>query len=138
MKAFLTTCGCFLWHFQIYFRISKDAKAAGGVSCENIAHVLRSKPIKRLVEHRSRTLVDKLANGFPTKTVNEWSTWGIKAAVRYNSGNSVLKLLELINISCVTTTHTEQQYRKWGSTILEYNVFKKQLGEYSSHVLKLC
>ena len=96
------------------FRISKAARATCGVSCEKMAHVLRSKPINRLEDHQSRLLVDKLANGFPTKTPYEWPTWGIKAAVRYNSGSSVLKLLELINISFATTTPYRAAVSKMG------------------------
>ena len=64
-------CGCFLWYPQVSLRISKEVVAAGGVSCEKIAHVLQSKSINRLIDHQSRILVDKFANGFPTKTPNE-------------------------------------------------------------------
>ena len=103
-ETFLPICRCFFWQPQVCFRISKAARATCRVSCEKMAHVLRSKPIDRLVDHQSRLLVDKLANGFPTRTPDEWSTWGIKAAVRCNSGSAVLKLLELINISFATTT----------------------------------
>ena len=60
--------------------------------------------MNKLVDHQPRILVDKLANGFPTKAPDKWPTWSIKAAVRYNSGGSVLYLLELINRSCATST----------------------------------
>ena len=103
-ETFLPICGRFLWQPQICCRISKATRVASGVSCEKIAHVLWSKPVNRLVDHRSRILVDKLTNGFPTKTPNEWSAWGIKIAVGYNSSSSVLKFLKLINISGATTT----------------------------------
>ena len=36
--------------------------------------------MNRLVDHQPRILVDKLVNGFPTKTPDEWPTWSIKAA----------------------------------------------------------
>ena len=89
-------------------------RATGGVSCEKIAHVPWSKPINRLVDHQSRILVDKLANGFLTKNPDEWPAWGFKAAFRYNSGSSVLKLLELINISFATTTPYRAAVSKMG------------------------
>ena len=68
-KTLLPICGCFLWQSQVCFRISKVARAAGGVSCAKIAHVLRSKPIDRFIDHQSRILVNKVANSFPTKTL---------------------------------------------------------------------
>ena len=113
-KTFLPICGCFLWFPRVSLRCSKAKGAAGGVSCEKIAHVLRSKSINRLIDHQSRILVDKFANGFPTKTPNEWPTWGIKASVCYNSGSSVLKLLELINVSCATTAPYRAAVSKMG------------------------
>ena len=69
-------------------------------------------PLIDLKTIKCRILVNKLANSFPTKTPDEWPTWRIRDAVYYNSGSSVLKLLELISISCATTPHTEQQYQK--------------------------
>ena len=66
-KTFPPVCGFSLWQPQVLSRISKAARAAGGVSCEKITSILRSKPIDRLVDHQCRILVDKLANGFPTK-----------------------------------------------------------------------
>ena len=112
-KTFLPICG-FLWYPQVSLRISKAVGATGGVSCDKIAHVMRSKFINRLINHQSRILVDKFANGFPTKTPNEWPTWGIKTVVCYNSGSSVLKLLELINISCATTAPYQAAVSKMG------------------------
>ena len=79
----------FPWQPQICFRISNAARAAGGFPYEKIAHATWSKPINRLVNHRSRILVDTLANSFPNKIADERSTSGIKAAARYNSGSSV-------------------------------------------------
>ena len=79
-----------------------------------MSHVLRSKPINRFIDHQSRILVNKVSNGFPTKTLDERPTWSIKAAVRYNSGGSVLKLLGLINISCATTTPYRAAVSKMG------------------------
>ena len=70
--------------------------------------------MNRLVDRQPRILVDKLTNGFPTETPDEWPTWSTKAAVRYNSGGSVLKHLELINISCATTTPYRAAVSKMG------------------------
>ena len=63
------------------FEFCKAARVSGGVSCEKIALLLRSKPINRLLDNQSRIPVNKLANGFPTKIPNEWPTWNIKAVV---------------------------------------------------------
>ena len=123
-KTFLPICG-FLWYPQVSLRISKAAGAAGGVSCDKIAHVLRSKSINRLTDHQFSLLVDKFTNGFPTKTPNEWPTWGIKAAVCYNFGSSVLKLLELINISCATTAPYPAAVSKMGLHATRVQCFQR-------------
>ena len=113
-RTILPICGYFPWQLQACFGISKATRVADGVSCERIAHGLWRKPVNRLVDYQRRILVDELTNVFPAKTPDEWPTWGIKAAVRYNSSSSVLKLLELINLSCATTTPYRAAVMKMG------------------------
>ena len=45
------------------------------------------------------TILNEFSNGLPTKTFDKWTTWGIKAAVCYNSSSTVLEFLQLINFS---------------------------------------
>ena len=70
-----------------------------------------------LEDHCFRFTSDELFNGLPAQLVDEWSTWGVKAAVGYNSSSSVLKFLQLISSVEPAQPQTEQQYRKCGSTI---------------------
>ena len=51
-----------------------------------------------LEDHCFRFTSDELFNGLPAQLVDKWS-WGIRAAVGYNSSNSVLKFLQLIKPS---------------------------------------
>ena len=52
-----------------------------------------------LEDHCFRFTSDELFNGLPAQLVDEWSAWGVKAAVGYNSSSSVLKFLQLIKLS---------------------------------------
>ena len=70
-----------------------------------------------LEDHCFRFTSYELFNGLPAQLVHEWSAWGVKAAVGYNSSSSVLKFLHLSKLSRPAQPQTEQQYRKCGSTI---------------------
>ena len=59
--------------------------------CENVTQVLRSKLIGRFEDHCFRLIANKLFNGLPTQPFNNWSAWGTKAAIRYDSDSQVLK-----------------------------------------------
>ena len=50
-------------------------------------------------DHCFRFTSDELFNGLPAQLVDEWSAWGVKAAVGYDSSSSVLKFLQLIKLS---------------------------------------
>ena len=56
--------------------------------------------------------VNKLFNGLSPKQFDKWSTWGIKAAIHYDSSSSILKFLQLVGLSYTTASPTEQQYQK--------------------------
>ena len=55
--------------------------------------------MQRLEDRCFRFTIDELFNGLPAQLVDEWSTWGVKDAVGYNSSSSVLKFLQLIKLS---------------------------------------
>ena len=38
-------------------------------------------------------------NGLPSQLVDEWSPWGVKAAVGYNSSSSALKFMQLSKLN---------------------------------------
>ena len=52
-----------------------------------------------LEDHCFRFTSDELFNGLPAQLVDEWSAWGVKAAVGYISSSLVLKFLQLIKLS---------------------------------------
>ena len=57
-----------------------------------------------LEDHCFRFTRDEFFNGLPAKLVDEWSAWGVKAAVGYNFSSSVLKFLQLIKLSRTCAT----------------------------------
>ena len=67
----------------------------------------------------------------PTQPCDKSSAWAIKAAIRYDCGNTILKLLQPINFHRTSTAPTEQRYRRRGSnntcvefqTLFWYKVF---------------
>ena len=71
-----------------------------------------------LEDHCFRFTSDELFNGLPAQLVDEWSAWGIKAAVCYNSSSSVLKFLQLIKLS--QTQHNPKQSSNIESMALQY------------------
>ena len=59
---------------------------------EKVTQVLRSQLIKRLEDHNLRLITNEFFNGLPTQPFDERSARGIKAAVGYDSGSTILKL----------------------------------------------
>ena len=56
-----------------------------------------------LEDHYFRFTSYELFKGLPAQLVDEWSAWGVKAAVGCNSSSSVLKLL-LLKTCCTRRT----------------------------------
>ena len=83
---------------------------------EKVTQVLRSQLIKRLEDHNLRLITNEFFNGLPTQPFDNRSARGIKAAVGYDSGNTILKLLQPVSVE-PAQPQTEQQYRRWGSTM---------------------
>ena len=75
-----------------------------GIPFEKAFHVLWSLLIKRRKGHHFLFTINKLFNGLPAKLFDKRSTWGIKAAVRYDPSSSVLKFLQLIDLSYSATS----------------------------------
>ena len=71
---------------------------------EEVTQVLGCQFMQGLEDHCFRFNSDELLNGLPAQLVDKWSAWGVKAAAGYNSGSSVLKLLQLIKFSQTGTT----------------------------------
>ena len=57
-----------------------------------------------LEDHCFRFTSYELFNGLPAQLVDEWSAWGVKVAVGYNSSSSVLKFLQLSKLSRTCAT----------------------------------
>ena len=82
-----------------------------------------------------RVSAEKLRKGFPTKTVDEWSTCASKAATRYNSDSCVLKLLDMINISCATKTLCRAPVSKMGLQTTRVRCLRRSSRE---DILRMC
>ena len=52
-----------------------------------------------LEDHCFRFTSYEFFSGLPAQLVDEWSAWGVKAAVGYNSCSSVLKFLQMSKLS---------------------------------------
>ena len=50
--------------------------------------------MRGLEDHCFRFTRDELFNDIPAQLVDQWSAWGVKDAVGYNSSSSVLKFLQ--------------------------------------------
>ena len=70
---------------------------------EKVTQVLRSQLIKRLEDRNLRLMTNEFFNGLPTQPFDKRSARGIKAAVGYDSGSTILKLLQPVNF-CRTGT----------------------------------
>ena len=81
---------------------------------EKITQVLRSQLIKRLEDHNLRLITNEFFNGLPTQPFDKRSARGIKAAVGYDSGSTILKLLQPVNFCRTGTTPNRTAVSKVG------------------------
>ena len=59
---------------------------------EEVTQILWSQIIERLEDHRFRLTANEFFNGLPAQLCNEWSAWGIKAAICNDSSSTILEL----------------------------------------------
>ena len=76
-----------------------------------------------LEDHCFRFTSYELFNGLPGRLVDEWSAWGVKTAVAYNSSSSVLKFLQLSKLSQTGATPNRATLSK----VWRYNTCVKSL-----------
>ena len=78
-------------------RITHATSFTSRISSKKVAMVLRSQPLKRLVDTCLWWLFgNRFFDGFPFRSFYKWSAQSIKFAVGENSSRSVLKYLEVV------------------------------------------
>ena len=70
--------------------------------------------MKRLEDHNLRLIANEFFNGLPTQPFDKRSAWGIKAAIRYDSSSTILKLLQPVNFRRTSTTPNRAAVSKVG------------------------
>ena len=69
---------------------------------------------KRLEDHNLRLITNEFFNGLPTQPFDKRSARGIKAAIGYDSGSTILKFLQPVNFCRTGTTPNRAAVSKVG------------------------
>ena len=77
-----------------------------------------------------------MLDGPPAQSVDEWPAWGVKAAIRNDSGSTVLKLLKLVDFARTTTTKQNNSTESVARKDLCKDSQELLLVETSLHALK--
>ena len=85
-----------------------------GVFGEKVTFVSRSQLIKRLEDHNLRLITNEFFDGLPTQPFDKRSARGIKAAIGYDSGSTILKFLQPVNFCRTGTTPNRAAVSKVG------------------------
>ena len=81
---------------------------------EKVTQVSRSQLIKRLEDHNLRLITNEFFDGLPAQPFDKRSARGIKAAIGYDSGSTILKFLQPVNFCRTGTTPNRAAVSKVG------------------------
>ena len=102
-----------------------------GISYKKFRQVSRSQLIEGFGDHSLSLTFNKLFNGLPPQPLNDWPTGGIKTATCYNSGSSILKLLQLVYFRFASTAPNRtavSKMRFYNASVEGYNGLHWQEG----------